>query len=266
MTFGTNIRVMPQAVLRPLTVAEVSALVKFAAEHNISLVPQAGNTALVNGAIAESATQRAMMWRIREGQSESASKHSYVLRSDVAVAIAKVPALLNWLETRKTKLALRNIRMLPFGLVGDGNLHVNFLIASNQVANLHDELLDALHDEVTRRDGSVSAEHGVGREKLKAVTQRKSATELVLSQNLKALLDPQNIPYPGVVLGIGAFATIAPLPTRRVRSSPDGPALASSLNNSGFNLGNAGGTLISKGLPLPTLASDAVDNSDKSPR
>jgi MFS transporter, DHA1 family, inner membrane transport protein len=87
--------------------------------------------------------------------------------------------------------------------------------------------------------------------------------------------------------GIAAFATIAPLQTRVVRSSPDAPALASSLNISGFNLGNAGGafiggTLISKGLSLPTLAtagaavtfvglllalaSVALDNSDKSPR
>jgi MFS transporter, DHA1 family, inner membrane transport protein len=59
--------------------------------------------------------------------------------------------------------------------------------------------------------------------------------------------------------GIAAFATIAPLQTRVVRSSPDAPALASSLNISGFNLGNAagafiGGTLIAKGFALPNLA------------
>jgi MFS transporter, DHA1 family, inner membrane transport protein len=59
--------------------------------------------------------------------------------------------------------------------------------------------------------------------------------------------------------GIAAFATIAPLQTRVVRSSPDAPALASSLNISGFNLGNAGGafiggTLIARGFALPNLA------------
>jgi FAD/FMN-containing dehydrogenase len=159
-----------------------------------------GEHLCTDGAIAESEAQRAMMWRIREGQSESASKLGYILRSDVAVAIANVPALLNWLETWKVKLTPRNIRVLPFGHVGDGNLHVNFLIAKNQFANLHDELLDTLHDEVARLDGSVSAEHGVGREKLKAVTQRKSATELTLSRNLKVLLDPQSIFNPGVIL------------------------------------------------------------------
>ena len=59
--------------------------------------------------------------------------------------------------------------------------------------------------------------------------------------------------------GIAAFATIAPLQTRVVLTSPTAPALASSLNISGFNLGNAGGAfigglLISEGFPLPALA------------
>ena len=59
--------------------------------------------------------------------------------------------------------------------------------------------------------------------------------------------------------GIAAFATIAPLQTRVVLTSPTAPALASSLNISAFNLGNAGGAfigglLISNGFALPALA------------
>lgn len=154
----------------------------------------------LDGAIAESEEQRSMMWRVREGQSESASKLGYVLRSDVAVAVAKVPALLNWIEAWKKPLGQRNIRVLPFGHVGDGNLHVNFLIANNQVDGLHDELLDTLHDEVTKLEGSVSAEHGVGREKLGAVTIRKSEVELKLSHKIKNILDPDYIFNPSVVL------------------------------------------------------------------
>ncbi len=59
--------------------------------------------------------------------------------------------------------------------------------------------------------------------------------------------------------GIAAFATIAPFQTRVVLTSPSAPALASSLNISAFNLGNAGGAfigglLISNGFALPALA------------
>ncbi|MBX3537736.1 MAG: MFS transporter [Chelatococcus sp.] len=59
--------------------------------------------------------------------------------------------------------------------------------------------------------------------------------------------------------GVAAFATIAPLQTRVVLSSPSAPALASSLNIAGFNLGNAGGAavggaLIDHGFGFPALA------------
>ncbi|MEQ1943448.1 MFS transporter [Mesorhizobium sp. VNQ89] len=59
--------------------------------------------------------------------------------------------------------------------------------------------------------------------------------------------------------GVAAFATIAPLQTRVVRSTPQAPALASSLNIAGFNLGNAcgafiGGALIKYGFGYPILA------------
>jgi DHA1 family inner membrane transport protein len=59
--------------------------------------------------------------------------------------------------------------------------------------------------------------------------------------------------------GVAAFATIPALQTRVVLSSPKAPALASSLNIAGFNLGNAcgafiGGALIQYGFGYPALA------------
>lgn len=61
------------------------------------------------------------------------------------------------------------------------------------------------------------------------------------------------------VWGVAAFATIAPLQTRVVSTSPGAPALASSLNIAAFNLGNAGGAflggeLIRRGFGYPSLA------------
>ena len=153
-----------------------------------------------DGAIAESEAQWANMWRLREGQSESASKLGYILRGDISVAIARIPELLGWITNWQTGLAARNIRVLPFGHVGDGNLHVNFLLAREHDEDLHNELLNALHDEVDRLAGSVSAEHGVGRAKLRAVAQRKPSAASDLARLLKQTLDPQNIFNPGIVL------------------------------------------------------------------
>lgn len=153
-----------------------------------------------DGTIAETEEQRANMWRLREGQSESARKHGYILRSDVSVAIARTPELLHWALQWQQSLRSRSIRLLPFGHVGDGNLHFNFLIPENSPDSLHHELLDKLYDHIDHLDGSISAEHGVGKAKLEAVTARKSVVARELSLRLKRALDPRNIMNPGVGL------------------------------------------------------------------
>ncbi len=63
-----------------------------------------------------------------------------------------------------------------------------------------------------------------------------------------------------VVLGTAAFATVAPMQMRVLQQAgPQGTTLASSLNISAFNLGNAigawlGGLVIAQGLGLPSVA------------
>ncbi len=91
---------------------------------------------------------------------------------------------------------------LPFGHVGDGNIHVNYLLTADQSEALQQQLLEALYDEVDRLGGSISAEHGVGRAKRHAVSARKSAAALGLSHKIKRAIDPDNIMNPGVVLAV----------------------------------------------------------------
>jgi FAD/FMN-containing dehydrogenase len=154
-----------------------------------------------DGAIAESEAQRLMMWRIREGQSEAASKVGEVVRSDVAVAIADIPALVERVE--RSIAPLRDqARLLPFGHVGDGNLHMNFLVPKASPAGLAHALLDRLFAEVDGLGGSISAEHGVGRLKRDAVAARKPAEALALMRGLKRLLDPQGVLNPDAVVAL----------------------------------------------------------------
>jgi len=49
--------------------------------------------------------------------------------------------------------------------------------------------------------GSVSAEHGIGLEKISWLPHSKSAAEIQLMRTLKKSLDPNNILNPGRVLG-----------------------------------------------------------------
>jgi len=153
-----------------------------------------------DGTVAENEAQRANMWRLREGQSESARAFGYILRSDVSVAIADIPDLLAWTQERQAALVDLGIRVLPFGHIGDGNLHVNFVLPPGSDPDLHGRLLDSLYDKVDQLGGSISAEHGVGRAKREAVLCRKSAAAQDVSRRIKRALDPNGILNPGVVL------------------------------------------------------------------
>ena len=93
-----------------------------------------------------------------------------------------------------------DVTVLPFGHLGDGNLHVNFLVPKSRTTELYDPLLERLYDTVDRLRGSISAEHGVGRAKRKAVWARKPTVAFDLSTRIKQALDPNNRLNPGVVI------------------------------------------------------------------
>jgi FAD/FMN-containing dehydrogenase len=58
----------------------------------------------------------------------------------------------------------------------------------------------AVHETVRAFDGSIAAEHGIGRLKRDLLPGIKSQTELDLMRTLKSALDPDNRFNPGVLL------------------------------------------------------------------
>ena len=100
------------------------------------------------------------------------------------------------------------VRILPFGHVGDGNIHYNLLqpadIPADEFLARKDEVQGRVFDLVERLGGSISAEHGIGRLKRDQMAARKSPVELDLMHRLKTALDPLNILNPGAVLGVPA--------------------------------------------------------------
>jgi FAD/FMN-containing dehydrogenase len=88
---------------------------------------------------------------------------------------------------------------VPFGHVGDGNLH--FFVRANTDDAAARELSDrSVYEPLAMYEGSVSAEHGIGFEKKKWLAQSRSAAEIAVMQQLKAVLDPKHTLNPGVVV------------------------------------------------------------------
>ncbi|MCB2053889.1 MAG: FAD-binding oxidoreductase [Geminicoccaceae bacterium] len=155
----------------------------------------------LDGTIAQSGEQRNMMWRIREGQSEATRHMGYIIRSDVSVRVSDLPRLIERAERHFAGRA-PGVTLIPFGHVGDGNLHFNFIAPEDpaEVARLKPLVLGDLADLIFSMGGSFSAEHGIGRSKRNELLARKSDVEVDLMRRLKAVLDPDGILNPGAVL------------------------------------------------------------------
>ncbi len=93
---------------------------------------------------------------------------------------------------------------MPFGHLGDGNIHFNLEQPKDaDPARFLDQghaIMDTVNAVVRRFDGSFSAEHGVGRLKPCMMADWRGEAEFDAMRRIKAALDPYGILNPGKVL------------------------------------------------------------------
>lgn len=156
-----------------------------------------------DAAIAETIDQRNAFWRLREGMSEVQKFEGGSIKHDVSVPVAAVPAFIAEANAACEAL-IEGCRVVPFGHLGDGNIHYNVSqpVGADKEAFLArwDEVQALVHGIVRKFGGSISAEHGIGRMKRDLLPGVKDPVELELMRSLKALLDPKGILNPGKVL------------------------------------------------------------------
>ena len=117
--------------------------------------------------------------------------------------VAAIPAFIAEANAAVVKL-IPGSRPLPFGHVGDGNIHYNV----TQPVDADKEKFLARWDEVNKvvfavvkkYGGSISAEHGVGVMKRDILADYKDPVAIELMRSLKKTLDPNGILNPGKVL------------------------------------------------------------------
>ena len=160
-----------------------------------------------DAAIAESDAQRAAIWRLREEHSEGQKREGASVKNDVSVPVSKVPAFIRK-ATAACEALLPGVRVVPFGHMGDGNIHFNLEqpVGSDAAWFLAQDhaIMDAVNEIVREYDGSFSAEHGIGKLKPYMMPDWRGGAELALMQRIKAAIDPGGIMNPGKVLPPGA--------------------------------------------------------------
>ncbi|MGA2817987.1 MAG: FAD-binding oxidoreductase [Xanthobacteraceae bacterium] len=158
---------------------------------------------VVDATIAESLEQVKAFWRIREIFGEAQRHAGGSIKHDVSVPVATVPAFLK--DAHAAVIALiPDARPLPFGHLGDGNIHYNVSqpIGADKADFLKrwDEMNAAVFAVVKKYGGSISAEHGVGVLKRDLLPSVKDPVALDVMRSLKRMLDPKGILNPGKVL------------------------------------------------------------------
>jgi FAD/FMN-containing dehydrogenase len=158
---------------------------------------------ITDAAIADSLEQAKAFWRIREMLGEVQRHAGGSIKHDVSVPVAAVPAFLREAHDAATAL-IPGARPLPFGHLGDGNIHYNVLQPAGadkaDFLKRWDEVNAAVFAVVKKYGGSISAEHGVGVLKRDLLPSVKDPVALELMRSLKRLLDPKGILNPGKVL------------------------------------------------------------------
>jgi FAD/FMN-containing dehydrogenase len=158
---------------------------------------------VADAAIAESLEQVKAFWRIRENFGEAQRHAGGSIKHDVSVPVAAVPAFLKEAHAAVVTV-VPGARSLPFGHLGDGNIHYN--VSQPPDADKDDYLKhwDAMNAAVfavvKKYGGSISAEHGIGVLKRDVLPSVKDPVAFDLMRSLKRLLDPKGILNPGKVL------------------------------------------------------------------
>jgi FAD/FMN-containing dehydrogenase len=158
---------------------------------------------VTDATIAESMDQAKAFWRIREMFGEVQRHLGGSIKHDISVPIAAIPAFIEEANAAVIKL-IPGARPMPFGHVGDGNIHYNINQPEGadkaQFLARWGDVNKVVFAVVKKYGGSISAEHGVGVMKRDILADYKDPVAIDLMRKIKHLLDPNGILNPGKVL------------------------------------------------------------------
>ena len=158
---------------------------------------------LLDAVCASSEAQREAIWRLRHGVPEAFRRSRPALRHDLAVPPERIGEFLNAARAL-CREHLPGAEPLPFGHVGDGNLHYSVPCPPNTSAErftAQGRILSAsLRELAWGMDGSFSAEHGVGLLLKDELERLGDPVKLELMRVLKRAMDPRGIMNPGKVV------------------------------------------------------------------
>ena len=155
-----------------------------------------GDGIVADGVLAQDETQFQALWRWREGITESLSHLGGTYKYDVSIPLADLYLLVEDCKARLTEKGLVGdddsfpVRaVVGYGHMGDSNLHLN--VAVRQYSKEVEKAIEPwVYEWIQKRQGSISAEHGLGVAKREFIGYSQNETMVKLMKQLKNLYDP----------------------------------------------------------------------------
>lgn len=153
------------------------------------------NSLIVDGTVAQDYNQIAAFWRIREGIAEALGRAGVVYKYDLSLPIQHLYELVDEMRMRLGE----SVKVLGYGHLGDGNLHLN-ISAPRYDDKILEQIEPFVYEWTANHRGSISAEHGLGLMKANQIYYSKAAEAVHLMASFKKLLDINGIMNPYKVL------------------------------------------------------------------
>jgi FAD/FMN-containing dehydrogenase len=146
--------------------------------------------------IADDTASRRGLWTLREGHTDAINAAGVPHKLDVGVPLHELGRFID--EVPRVVQRAGAGRVILFGHLGDGNVHVNVLGADPDDERADEAVLEL----AIECGGTISAEHGVGVAKAAYLERARGPVELAAMRAIKRALDPHNLLNPGAVLSV----------------------------------------------------------------
>ena len=176
-----------------------------------TLLESAFEAGLVEDAtIAANESQAEGFWLLRDEIAPAERAIGPAMQHDISVPVARMADFIGQ-ASPLVEARFPGTRVVPFGHLGDGNVHFHVLAPQGAERGAWEEsegrqISAFVHDLVTRWQGSISAEHGIGQMKRDELGRLGDPVQLSIMRAVKHALDPQGLLNPGKLVPLAPAA------------------------------------------------------------